>query len=510
MCSTCTDIQTYTPKLTANQRINGYDPTRTTQLRNRFVKDLNKRFKELKRVIWKSVVTEDGFGLMDAKAPTVMMASGGRRAFSFPRSGDKVSSFMNWMHGQVESGILEVRTAQQIGSSVDAAWTNMYVQDSYKRGVIRARYEMGKAGYTVPHIDETGGVNASMATPFHMDRVGLLYTRTFSDLKGITDDMEKNISRILSQGMIDGDNPRLLARKMYAAIDGTGVGTLGIKDSLGRVIPARRRAEILARTEIIRAHHGAMIQEYRNWGMEGVRVKAELVSAQDDRVCEECMQLEGSGTVYTLDQAEALIPVHPQCRCIALPVVQGEKDISKQPQLTEEELYGDTGILDIRSLPKGVQTDIRSLEFDTTNAVLRFGAQRTDHTAKIDTAIKKYGVKLDQNIAGYRGVGGTVFPIQEGGLFTDVGFTRFSGGKDIAKMFLRQNTDQQLVRFNIPKGMQMMPGSHHWEKEVYFPRGTRFKTTKVNRISNGYTKIKGQRDWIETFTYEMEIDVMSP
>ena len=295
-------------------QINSYDPTRTTVLRNTFAREMRKRFRELTSVIWKAIVEEDCFGL---QAGFYQMTPPGRQAFVFPRSADKVAAFMEWLNRQVERGILEVAELQQVGVGIEGAWTNKYIQDSYKRGVIRARYELQKAGFDVPTIDQTGGIEISMSTPFHIDRVGLLYTRTFSGLKGITAQMDTQISRVLAQGMADGDGPRLLARKLIATINGTGMGELGITDTLGRYIPASRRAELLARTEIIRAHHNATIQEYRNWAVEGVKVKAEFVTAGDDRVCDRCNALERE--VFTLDRIEGLIPLHPQCRCIALP-----------------------------------------------------------------------------------------------------------------------------------------------------------------------------------------------
>jgi SPP1 gp7 family putative phage head morphogenesis protein len=132
--------------------------------------------------------------------------------------------------------------------------------------------------------------------------------------------MENQISQVLAQGMIDGDGPALLARKLIAVIEGRGMGTLGVTDTLGRFIPAATRANMLARTEIIRAHHLATIQEYRNWGVEGVFVMAEWMTAGDDRVCDKCNSLQGQ--IFTLDEIEGMIPAHPNCRCIALPYLE--------------------------------------------------------------------------------------------------------------------------------------------------------------------------------------------
>ena len=297
-----------------------YDPTHTTALRKVFTRDMKKRFTELMLVLKQSIVDNDCFGLQKEDIEIHQMVPAGTKAFKYLRDPEKVEAFMKWIQEQVNKGLLDIRLFQQVGTSVDASWTSMYVLDSYKRGVIRAREELIAAGYDVPSLEATGGIFASMALPMHLDRVGVLYTRVFSDLKGITAAMDAQISRILAQGIIDGDGPALLARKLVSVINGDGIDRLGITDALGRFIPAQTRATLLARTEIIRAHHLATIQEYRNWGLEGIIVKGEWHTAGDDRVCDKCAALKGK--IFTLDEIEPMIPLHPQCRCIALPYIK--------------------------------------------------------------------------------------------------------------------------------------------------------------------------------------------
>ena len=292
---------------------NRYDPTHTTVLRDAFTRVMKRRFNELAKVVIVAVNTEDCFRLNPDLLQANQMTTPGAEAFGFARSADKVQAFMKWIQQQIDNGILEIGTYEQIGTGVYSAWTNLYIFDSYKRGIMRARQELRKAGFKVPSVEESGGIGAIMAQPFHIDTVGLLYTRVFNELKGITSAMDSMISRILSQGLIDGDGPVLLAKKLVSAIN----GKLQIVDSLGRKISGMNRAILLARTEIIRAHHLATIQEYRNWGAEGVVVMAELSTAGDDRVCAICSAMEGK--IFTLDEIESLIPLHPQCRCIALP-----------------------------------------------------------------------------------------------------------------------------------------------------------------------------------------------
>ena len=298
MCEICTysEIQ-----------VNAFDPTRTTTLRRAFVADVNRRFRALTAIVFKAVVTDDCFDLQ----PTAYLDSPGYKAFDFPRSTDKVEGFMRWFTQQVDRGILQTSQFSRIGTGVESAWTNIYIADTYKRGVMRAQAELNKAGYNIPSMSARGGIDAVMGLPFHVDRVGLLYSRTFSELKGITVTMDSQISRILAQGIADGDNPNLLARKLVATINGSGAGDLAITDSLGRFMPAQRRAQTMARTEIIRAHHQANMQEYKNWRVQGFKVEAEFVTAGDDRVCEECAGYHGN--VYDLKVAENLVPIHPNC-----------------------------------------------------------------------------------------------------------------------------------------------------------------------------------------------------
>jgi SPP1 gp7 family putative phage head morphogenesis protein len=281
---------------------------------------MRKRFRRLRGVIREAVVAQDCFALEEGIMTQQQMTGPGRQAFDFPRSSKKVSAFMDWLQRQQTNGILEVTNADQVGNSVDSMWSNTYINDSYKRGVQRARGQMIEAGMHVPSMEETGGIEATMQAPIHADRVGLLYTRVYNELKGITDAMDQQISRVLSQGLADGDHPRLIARKLNSVISGMSQADLGITDSLGRRIPPERRAAMLARTEVIRAHAEGQLNEFQNWGVEQVNVRAEWVTAGDQRVCPRCASREGE--TYTIEQAKGLIPLHPQCRCIWLPYRQ--------------------------------------------------------------------------------------------------------------------------------------------------------------------------------------------
>lgn len=305
------EVQTYSPL----QRYM-VDPTRTTTLRNAFARAMKKRFRALTGVVQEAVVTQDVFGL--GIQVNVELRPPGYHAFDFPRLSQKVDAFMQWLRLQEDKGLLEIGNFTRLGGAIEDSWMNVYLLDSYKRGVIRARSELKKAGYKVPTIAESGGVDVIMSGPFHIDSIGYVYTRAFEQLKGITNAMDTQISQVLAQGLIDGDHPSLLSRKLRATINGTGMGDLGITDTLGRFIPAQRRADMLARTEIIRAHHMANIQEYMNWRALGVSVMAEWSTSGGNRVCERCASMEGKR--FELEEIQNMIPRHPLCRCVAVPM----------------------------------------------------------------------------------------------------------------------------------------------------------------------------------------------
>ena len=75
---------------------------------------------------------------------------------------------------------------------------------------------------------------------------------------------------------------------------------------------AKYRAEMVARTEIIACSNEGALHRYE---LEGID-KSEFYSAPD--ACNECLALVGE---YPTNEMHGMIPAHPFCRCVALPVV---------------------------------------------------------------------------------------------------------------------------------------------------------------------------------------------
>lgn len=334
-----------TPALSISRtyfRVLSVDPTRTITLRQRFVREFRRRFRLLMADVREAVVDLDVFGLT-GEQPRANAAGLSTGAFAFPTNSRKIDEFIKWLDGKSDEyllggGATGVRTAGELVGGTDLerarqSWMNSYIDSSYQQGIRRARQELRKAGLDIDE-GQMGGdpIRVAFNGPIHADRVGLIYTRAYSSLKGITAEMDSTVSDVLAMAMTEGRHPREMARMLDRVITGDGGGDFGIVDSLGRRIPSRRRAEILARTETIRAHHAANMGEYRAAGALGITVLAEHLTAGDARVCPQCAPLQGKR--YELDEAEHMIPVHPQCRCVAIPYIPEDED---EPEEAVEE-----------------------------------------------------------------------------------------------------------------------------------------------------------------------------
>lgn len=287
----------------------GRDPTGTSTISKRFAADVTRRFRALQTLVIQSLVRNDALGLkkpilgFDSKNPQPIVQITRDRAldqnrYAFARSSEKVSGFMGWLREQERQGILGVMEGTQMEYAASTAWSNVYIQAAYMKGVKDAAVKLRAAGARVA----ASWVDNSLSRGLHADRTGLAYTRTFTELEGITDTMDQAISRVLAEGLSNGLNPMQIARNINNRIDKIGI----------------TRARMLARTEVINAHANATLNGFQEAGIEGVDVETELLITLG--ACEECEAIAEEGP-YTLEEARGLIPAHPNCRCAWAPKV---------------------------------------------------------------------------------------------------------------------------------------------------------------------------------------------
>ena len=180
-------------------------------------------------------------------------------------------------------------------------WVEGYLYSAYKKGVRRAQTEINKRAKNGGRVELMKG---AIKRKNHQDKLEQILGRVYTDLEGIDEAMQAEIRRQIALGLEEGEGTAAIAKRIEDRIEKIG----------------RTRARTLARTEVIRSHHAANIATYREAGIQGVEVQAEFATAGDARVCQECAGLEGQ--VYSLATIEGMIPVHPNCRCVALPIVE--------------------------------------------------------------------------------------------------------------------------------------------------------------------------------------------
>ena len=110
-----------------------------------------------------------------------------------------------------------------------------------------------------------------------------------------------NVERLraeLSEGIKAGESIKELAQRVYTTYDDWGF----------------RRAELIARTETLRASNEAALETYRQ---SGVVEKKIWITYIDDRTCEECDGLDGEVVELEKDFEGGYDapPAHPRCRC---------------------------------------------------------------------------------------------------------------------------------------------------------------------------------------------------
>jgi SPP1 gp7 family putative phage head morphogenesis protein len=285
------------------------DPTRTTMIRKRAIAQVNKRFRKLKGAIRRLVAKEDAFGLKQRNATFNQIANTRWQPLS---DSDKINEFRDWVREQIDRNIL---------TSTDASsnnWLQQYIEESYDKGRSRS-YDDYRKGYAqdastadVYQGSKEEFLQSAFDRPVMEERVRILAERAYTDLKNVTEQMATQMNRVVTDGIIRGESPYEVARKLNEAVDKIGIV----------------RARTIARTETIRAHAEGQLDTLEALGVEDLGVMVEWSTAGDDRVCPLCLPLDG--IVIKMKEARGMLPRHPNCRCAWIPANLGETRAQKR------------------------------------------------------------------------------------------------------------------------------------------------------------------------------------
>ena len=289
------------------------DPTNTEQLRERFLREIRRRFKRLRGRIREAVGYEDDVFHL-AQDARLADADDVER---FPTDSGKIRAFLEWLREKLDGDVLEPATRREVRNGEH--WSSTYIRAAYISGWEQARERLQNAGVSVEAVDDVFRLGVPT------EQLRRLYTRTYENLETVTSAAAPAVRDILTEGLAEGVNPKEMARRLTKEI---------------RTVQ-RTRAEVLARTEVINSYADATLDRYERAGIEGATVSGEFATADDARVCPICASIEGAEFAademreatfeYDTDEGEpdslggtypVKPPVHPQCRCAILPVIE--------------------------------------------------------------------------------------------------------------------------------------------------------------------------------------------
>ncbi len=258
------------------------DPTRTLTLRNRAVGEINRRYGQIKKLITTSLVKNKIFlENADALKPS---------DFVFLRTPEKLERFDIWLEQIVAEIILSGSTSV---NNPELNWLLKYIEESYVRGSKRGNNSLAREfGRNQVPVQ----INP-LTVPFHVERLQFLFTRDFAQLKGITETMSQQINYELSQGLLQGQGIKKIARNMTNRVDAIGIA----------------RSRLLARTEIVNTLNLATLNEAELLEAQlGEEIVAIWVTSLDGR--ERPTHRSRDNRYYSIEKVSTLIG-EPNCRC---------------------------------------------------------------------------------------------------------------------------------------------------------------------------------------------------
>lgn len=209
-------------------------------------------------------------------------------------------------HLQQFSGWLEAAAR----SALDAKWwSQSYLDQAIAQGIETARQELKQTLHPAP---------TAFAT---------VHQAAKGEMNGIQAALVQKLSRSAENAMSRRAPPSIALNAMTTTLDGD----------------IANRVQAFTNTFAVKAYNKGKLETYRAGGVGLVGVHPELkrmptakdcvttikddleeddlvgwLTANDDLVCEDCEDGE-AGSPYTLDEASALIPAHPNCRCAVYP-----------------------------------------------------------------------------------------------------------------------------------------------------------------------------------------------
>jgi len=257
------------------------DPAGVLADQKKFYDDMHRRFVVMKDTINKEVLQQDGLGLTNA----VLLSSGSMNGVT---DSDRLHAFESWIAGLIASTILFN------GESEVSKWTDAYIIQAWDKGAHHtvSQLEDPELDQELSDLPETLSIATAAGAV-----AAVLLTNAWSEMEGIAAGLKQRATRAVTDGLLKKQNPKQITEALQSVINET----------------ENRRTSVLVHMETMRAAIRGATQTLRLNRISSVTLVAEWLTMQDGHVCPRCRANEGK--VFSLEEIEALIPLHGLCRC---------------------------------------------------------------------------------------------------------------------------------------------------------------------------------------------------
>jgi len=189
-------------------------------------------------------------------------------------------------------------------------------KDSFKKGIFHGITELTTSQlpfYTDLKPDDIDKLK--VFTIIDTDALDFLTQYNLTLAGDINRELSDGIKRVIMQGIIQGKGTDDIVRDLGHVV----IYKDSFKQAGTKVFStAQYRMEMIARTEVLRAHNMGRIKFHRHIGIQ----KLEWMTMDDERTCPVCGRLNGK--TFSIDKFPSQ-PAHPFCRCCNLPVLDNIK-----------------------------------------------------------------------------------------------------------------------------------------------------------------------------------------
>jgi len=269
------------------------DPTHTSRLRQIFRGEAQRRVRTLLTATREMLVEQGAFQKVGVHHPMMAVQFFARQLPS--AAGLQLDMFTHWFNNACYSYIV-----------AEANWLKPHVDRAYQHGL--------NAGEKITKIKV-------LASPDHV-----YYATYKNELEGIVDATVQQATRSLTKGLLNQERPPTLYRRVVSV-------------SMKTLEP---RLRMLGHHIIVQQHNLGLLTQFKAVGVKQVSVipetlpkkfararrrhdhavhdqdLVEVLTAGDDDVCEDCEDYADAGP-YEIEEVEADLPLHPNCRCAYIP-----------------------------------------------------------------------------------------------------------------------------------------------------------------------------------------------